>query len=213
MKRSDKAKLTGALIAFLLLLGTCAWLGYFERVEPAPSKISESAKTAAGKTVVTQPSKQALPEALKQSEAKTLQLEQLKDGSWLALFSARTLKDPSRFQSLEYLVVPEKGEKAYEGLAVVPSMGWKVLRSTLSSGYPIVELRWKNELGQTVRHNLAEIFPTASPTLNGNDGVLLNHEKNTSETKNPNLPPDGTEIQIAVHLTDNFADEAWKLWE
>ncbi|MCW8132762.1 MAG: hypothetical protein KIS92_20620 [Planctomycetota bacterium] len=213
MERKDRIQLVGAFSALVLLVLVCAVWGFLWDAESsAQAQATEPAPNTAAVPKASQ-AKSHAPPPLLAAAPKNLQLEQLADGSWMALFPARTLEDPARFQSLEYLVVPEKSEKAYEGLAVVPPTGWKALKGALNAGYPIVELRWKNELGQIVRHTLAEVFPRAAPTLQGNLGVLLNRSKNSNEAKNPNLPPDGTEILIAVHMKENLTDAAWGLWE
>lgn len=211
MERKDRFRLVGAFAALLLLLIVCACWGFLWSEESSAASLApEPSKLKGAKGIES-----STPHAptLLSTEPKNVLLEQMNDGSWMALFPARTLRDPSRFQSLEYLVVPEKGEKTYEGLAVVPPMGWKVLSGVLNAGYPIVELRWTDKLGQTVRRSLSEVFPAATVSVQGNVGVLLNQHKNSNETQNANLPPDGAEILIAVHLCANISDAAWQLWE
>jgi len=150
-----------------------------------------------------------LPRA--EPEQTPLQLQPQGGDGMLVLVQARTLAGAPRLQMLEYLAMPEAGEKAHECLAVVAPKDWPALQLAVQSTQREIELRWTDEQHQPICRKLADLLPWAN--LDASDAMGIGLGGNKDESRNRLLPPDNTPIQIAIRLRQPAPEDAWPLWE
>ncbi|MBE7463730.1 MAG: hypothetical protein HS116_09515 [Planctomycetes bacterium] len=123
-----------------------------------------------------------------------LGVERTTDGAWHLSFPVRTLADPNRLRSLEYLAAPPSGEKDHEVLVRIEEADWTRFRGAWRENAKLV-LSWKNADGESVLRSVAELLPWAKPNPNA---FGLDLGRNTDESANDKLPPHATDVALLV---------------
>lgn len=123
-----------------------------------------------------------------------LGVERTSEGGWHLSFPVRTLADPNRLRSLEYLAAPPSGEKDHEVLVRIEEADWTRFRGAWHDNAKLV-LRWKNADGESVSRSVTELLPWAKPNLNA---FGLDLGRNTDESANDKLPPNATDAALLV---------------
>lgn len=125
---------------------------------------------------------------------RRLGVERTADGGWYLSFPVRTLADPNRLRSLEYLAAPPSGEKDHEVLVRIEEADWPRFRGAWRENAELV-LRWKTADGETISRSVKELLPWASPKPNA-FGLELG--PNTDESANDKLPPNATDVALLI---------------
>lgn len=198
-----RPKRARSLVLVLLLLFSIALSGLLIRDRfQLPDSPRRSAPVARG-----------VPQSDSERQAghAPLQLQPQGGDGMLMLVQARTLAGIPRLQMLEYLAMPEAGEKAHECLAVVAAKDWPALQLALQAKQREIELRWTDARQQLVCRKLADLLPWAHLDASDTQGIGLGGNKD--ESRNSLLPPDNTPIQIAIRMRQLAPKDAWELWE